>query len=295
LKLPSNLALVFLGLVERFRPKYVVWENVPGVHSSWSDVATYPAGEEAGKIIAQVKSLGAQLGIDSIASLGAGDFEEVDQSNDFDSWTTNYFHFVALTYSATNGFNSITLHAVDLAGNTVTTNFSFALDYTYVTNPPALTLIWPQPGALIGGTNFTLQATVDDDTATVVVSIAGSIGVTNSEIGLVERDGNVWADNLPLAAGTNLIKLKAKNAAAAVSITNFVVLQSLAGLTIKPLYNDQLNQSSVTRTSQRDALTIGGTVRMPPLPTAAKAPEGWRTPGRFARSGCLRFTRQRFG
>lgn len=29
----GNLTLVFLGLVERFRPKYVVWENVPGVLS----------------------------------------------------------------------------------------------------------------------------------------------------------------------------------------------------------------------------------------------------------------------
>lgn len=32
----GNLALVFLGLVNRTRPKWVVWENVPGVLSSWS-------------------------------------------------------------------------------------------------------------------------------------------------------------------------------------------------------------------------------------------------------------------
>jgi DNA (cytosine-5)-methyltransferase 1 len=30
----GNLALVFLGLVDRYRPRYVVWENVPGVLSS---------------------------------------------------------------------------------------------------------------------------------------------------------------------------------------------------------------------------------------------------------------------
>jgi len=80
----GNLALVFLGLVDRFRPKYVVWENVPGVHSSWSDVTTHPAGEEAGQIIAKIKGLGAELGIDSIANLSLGNFEEADQSNDFD-------------------------------------------------------------------------------------------------------------------------------------------------------------------------------------------------------------------
>jgi DNA (cytosine-5)-methyltransferase 1 len=30
----GNLALVFLGLVDRFRPRYIVWENVPGVLSA---------------------------------------------------------------------------------------------------------------------------------------------------------------------------------------------------------------------------------------------------------------------
>jgi DNA (cytosine-5)-methyltransferase 1 len=82
----GNLALIFLGLVDRFRPGWVVWENVPGVHSSWSDVETHPAGEEAGEIIAKIKGLGEELGIDPIANLGPGDFEEVDQSNDFDSF-----------------------------------------------------------------------------------------------------------------------------------------------------------------------------------------------------------------
>jgi DNA (cytosine-5)-methyltransferase 1 len=85
----GNLALVFLGLVERFRPGWVVWENVPGVHSSWSDVETHPAGEKAGEIIASIKSLGKELGVDSIANLGSGDFEEVDQSNDFDSFVAS--------------------------------------------------------------------------------------------------------------------------------------------------------------------------------------------------------------
>ena len=80
----GNLALVFLGLVDWFRPRYVVWENVPGVHTSWSDVTAHPAGEAAGQIIAKIKCLGAELGIDAIANLSLGDFEEIDQSNDFD-------------------------------------------------------------------------------------------------------------------------------------------------------------------------------------------------------------------
>lgn len=32
----GNLALVFLGIVEKIRPRWVVWENVPGVLSSWT-------------------------------------------------------------------------------------------------------------------------------------------------------------------------------------------------------------------------------------------------------------------
>lgn len=34
----GNLALVYLGIVERIRPQWVVWENVPGVLSSWTAV-----------------------------------------------------------------------------------------------------------------------------------------------------------------------------------------------------------------------------------------------------------------
>ncbi len=38
----GNLALVFLGLVDRVRPRWVVWENVPGVLSSTSHDAPDP-------------------------------------------------------------------------------------------------------------------------------------------------------------------------------------------------------------------------------------------------------------
>lgn len=38
----GNLALVFLGLVDRFRPEWVVWENVPGVYSATSHEAPDP-------------------------------------------------------------------------------------------------------------------------------------------------------------------------------------------------------------------------------------------------------------
>ncbi len=59
----GNLALVFLALLDRKRPRWVVWENVPGVLSSWSDEAGSFADEEGGR-------------------------ERGWQSNDFDTFTS---------------------------------------------------------------------------------------------------------------------------------------------------------------------------------------------------------------
>ena len=59
----GNLALVFLALLDRKRPQWVVWENVPGVLSSWSDEAGSFTDEEDGR-------------------------EQGWQSNDFDTFTS---------------------------------------------------------------------------------------------------------------------------------------------------------------------------------------------------------------
>jgi len=45
--------------------------------------------------------------------------------------------FQAFDLLLTNGLNTVTLHATDLAGNVMTTNFSFTLDYATATNPVA--------------------------------------------------------------------------------------------------------------------------------------------------------------
>jgi hypothetical protein len=52
------------------------------------------------------------------------------------SFTTNYFE--CLDVPLTNGINTITIHATDLAGGTTTTNFNFTLDYSSKTNPPVM-------------------------------------------------------------------------------------------------------------------------------------------------------------
>lgn len=83
----GNLALTFLAIVERYAPTWVVWENVPGVFSSWSDVAIRSAGEESKRVGEVAIDLAAALGFDYDTARKFGAFEEVDQSNDLDCFT----------------------------------------------------------------------------------------------------------------------------------------------------------------------------------------------------------------
>lgn len=82
----GNLALVFLAIAERYQPKWVVWENVPGVHSSWSDVAAHPAAEENLSALRVAVETCRAAGLELGAEFSSREFEEVDQSNDFDGF-----------------------------------------------------------------------------------------------------------------------------------------------------------------------------------------------------------------
>ena len=166
-------------------------------------------------------------------------------------FTTN--NFQCYDVQLTNGLNTITLNATDLAGNSTTTNVSFTLDYSAKTNPPALHIVWPQAGTQISGSNFTLQAQVDEATATITASILNPNGDTNVVSGLVERSGQVWVNNLPLAAGTNTLTVKATDAAGNSTTTNLTLIQSGVLVTMDPLASDQMNQSSVTVTGTINA------------------------------------------
>ncbi len=79
----GNLALEFLRLARRFRPQWVVWENVPGVHSSWTDEATFEASEESRRAIEEARRVAIATGLDLGTDFGPGDFEEADQTSDF--------------------------------------------------------------------------------------------------------------------------------------------------------------------------------------------------------------------
>jgi hypothetical protein len=149
-------------------------------------------------------------------------------TNKFD-FTTNYFQAYDVPL-ATNG-NLITLRVTDRAGNTTTTNFNVTLDYTTATNPPSVSLIWPQDGMAVSGTNLTIRGTMSDETGTIQAQIVDGDGNTNTVTGLVERNNMFWIENVPLN-GTSQITLQATDAAGNVTTTNFTVNASDIQLTI---------------------------------------------------------------
>jgi hypothetical protein len=155
------------------------------------------------------------------------------------AFTTNSFQCYDIPL--TNGINTVTLHATDVAGNSTTTNINYTLDYSGDHTAPVLSIVWPTNGTTIAGSNLTIQAQVDDDTATVTASVN-----SNTTAGLVERSGLVWLNDLWLNSGTNTVTIIATDAAGNMSETNISVVQSSVNLTINPISSDQLNQSTVT-------------------------------------------------
>jgi hypothetical protein len=157
-------------------------------------------------------------------------------------FTTNTFQ--AFDLELTNGLNTVTVQAVDLAGNTATTNLSFTL--VSDTNAPVIQLYWPQDGVRLSGDSFTWRGWVDDFTATLTATIVDGGGTTNEGNVLVERDGHFWAEDLPLGAGTNWLTLTAVDAWDNVAVTNIMVVKSDLTLAIDPVATEQLHEPSVT-------------------------------------------------
>jgi hypothetical protein len=156
------------------------------------------------------------------------------------AFTTNWFECVDIPL--TNGVNSITLHATDLAGNVANYVTNYTLDYSGVSQGPALTLYWPKDGAQVSGTSFTLRGLLDDPTATVTARITDANNVTSEVEGLVERSGLLWVENLPLGPGANTLTLSMTNAAGKPNLTSLTVIQSDVVLTIGDLSTTDLNQ-----------------------------------------------------
>jgi hypothetical protein len=160
-------------------------------------------------------------------------------------FSTNWFECIDVG-PLTNGLNTVTLRVTDLAGNITTTNLCYTLDYASDTNPPVLSLYWPQDGAQVSGSEFNLRGRLDDPTASVTAQIIGAGGATNQTSGLVERNGLLWVEHLPLDAGTNTLSLTMTDAAGNSSVTNLAVVQSGVALAINDLSGANLNQPRIS-------------------------------------------------
>lgn len=150
----------------------------------------------------------------------------------------------------TNGLNLITLRVADAAGNVTTTVLPYDLDYSVDTNPPVVHVVWPQSGSRLGDTNFTFRGRVDDETTQVSAQVVGG-GATNELRGLVERNGTLWVEGVPLASGTNFMTLTATDAAGNLGVTNLTLIRSSVELAVDLPAENQLNlpRTAVTGTT----------------------------------------------
>jgi hypothetical protein len=169
--------------------------------------------------------------------------------------STNYFECPDI--ALVSGTNTVTLRLTDAAGNVTTTNLLFNLNYASDTNPPVLTLYWPQNGGRVTGSQFTLRGMLDDPTATVTARIVSPSGTTNTVAGLVELNGLLWVENLPLSVGTNSVLLTMTDAAGNVSTTNLNVIGDSMNLTINtPPLNQLFGSTTVTGTIDSTNYTV---------------------------------------
>jgi len=167
----------------------------------------------------------------------------LDQVYSTKTWefTTNTFQ--AFDVPLTNGINTITLHAVDLAGNVTTLSTNLTVDYSAKT-APVVQIEWPKNGAELTGGSFICRGWVSDATATVTASCVITNADTNIYAGgiytnvystSVGRNGKFWFYGLPLMAGSNTLTIAAQDVAGNVTATNLCVSQSSLIMTIDPV------------------------------------------------------------
>ena len=152
-------------------------------------------------------------------------------------YDTNIFEFTTNTFQAfdvvlTNGVNTFTIHATDLAGNVTTLVTNFTLDYSGKTNPPSVQITWPQNGIKIANSSVTIRGQVADATVAVTASVVSTNGTTNTVSGVVERSGRFWLDNLPLNGGTNLLTITASDVVGNAATTNLNLVKDDMTLTL---------------------------------------------------------------
>ncbi len=248
----SNTVLnVNLGSVEGWHTVWVGMKGLPAnAQQTWQQIAlklvltppvlvvtnpptgliTQPFIQVQGYSLENLASMSYDLSNSAAVQTGQPAYVTTRQfDTNFLEYTTNGFGCFSVPMAV--GTNIVTLHATDMAGNTNSTNLQYDYEPSSNTNPPVITVSWPQNNSLLSGTNLLVRGSVSDPFANVVAQIVGG-GQTYNVTGLVEQDGTMWIENIPLASGTNYLTISAANTAGYGASTNLTVFQSAVSLSI---------------------------------------------------------------
>ena len=158
-------------------------------------------------------------------------------------FTTNFFQLYDVKLA--KGKNRITIHVRSKSGKQYSTRRFYTLDYTGDKTPPVLTLIWPTNNTEVAGDDFTLNAQVDDNNATIKTTIKDAQDRVHEGYAIVERNGLVWVKNLPVHPGSNEVTVVATDAAGNSSTNRFSIGRSSVTVSMQPLEPNQLNKPLV--------------------------------------------------
>jgi hypothetical protein len=157
------------------------------------------------------------------------------------------------------GANTLTLRTTADDGLASTNTYTFTFDLKGATNPPALTVYFPQNGEMVCGAQFTFRGESSDPTATATAQIIDPKGHTNPPAaGIVERNGLVWVENLCLGPGTNTLVITLTDAATNTTTTNLSVILGDLALIIDDVPPEALANPLITVTGKinSDAFAI---------------------------------------
>jgi hypothetical protein len=162
---------------------------------------------------------------------------------DDSAFTTNFFQLYDI--NLTKGKNSIVIHIRDKRGRQYSTKRVYTLDFSSDKTPPMMTLIWPTNHSGIAGDSFVLNARVDDNNATIRMTIKNANGINHGGDAIVGRDGSVWSREIPISPGSNTVTLVATDAAGNSSTNVFHVRRASVSVTMNRLEPSQLNKPLV--------------------------------------------------
>ena len=156
---------------------------------------------------------------------------------------TNWWQLVDVALAP--GTNTLAVRGTDLAGNCSTQTVMPVLDLAGDAVPPTARVLWPGPATRVGCSTFTLRAWTDDATATALATVTVGGEMVAEAHGIVERDGWVWVERLPVTSGTNNVSLRLTDAAGNTTLTNWYVVGTPGSLTIDSFQYLDLYQPTI--------------------------------------------------